>query len=173
MSTDRKRHVVLVGMMGSGKSTVGALVAERLGRPLVDLDEAIETRAEATISELFERLGEDGFRDLEADLLERVLADPEPTIVSTGGGAVLSGSNRRAMALAGRVVWLRADPATLRARIGDQPGRPLLNDDPEAVLRRLDRERAVVYRDVADLVIDVDGLDPAAVAASVESAVTP
>lgn len=173
MSTHAKRHLVLVGMMGSGKSTVAAIVGERLGMPTIDLDEVVEAEAGTSIAALFAGPGEERFRDLEADMLVSVLADPTPTIVATGGGAVLRPDNRTSMACAATVVWLRASPETLHARIGDDPGRPLLADDPLGSLRSLHEQRGVAYRDAADLVIDVDGIGVDDVAAAVVAQVAP
>jgi shikimate kinase len=151
-------HLVLVGMMGCGKSSVGRRVARALGRPFVDLDTAIERTARCRIPELFEREGEAGFRERESAELTAVLATPEPAVVATGGGAVLRAENRDAMRRRAVVVWLRARPDTLLARVGDGTGRPLLAGDPLGNLTRLAAERAGAYRDAAHEIIDVDGL---------------
>src|SRR5688572_15024417 len=104
------RPIFLVGMMGAGKSAVGVRLAERLGRRFVDLDRAIEARAGATVAELF-RGGEEGFRALEARTLLEL--DGREAVVATGGGAVLRPGNLEHMLSAGRVVYLRAEVATL------------------------------------------------------------
>ena len=101
----------------------------------------------------------------------RACADPTPSVVSVAGGAVLSADNRRLIAASGIVVWLRARPETLAARVGDGAGRPLLGDDPAAALVRLDAVRAPLYAEVADLVIDVDDLAPDEVADRIVDAV--
>jgi shikimate kinase len=153
-----ERHVVLVGMMGSGKTTVGQLLARRLDRPFVDLDERIVARRGRSIPDLFAALGEADFRKEEDAALLAVLEEPA-SVIATGGGSVLAPGNREAMRARGTVVWLRARPETLARRIGSGAGRPLLADDPLGVLERLARERAGVYAEAAHLVVDVDDLD--------------
>ena len=114
--------------------------------------------------ELFARDGEAAFRRAEATVLGAACADQTPSVVSVAGGAVLSAENRRLIAASGIVVWLRARPETLAARVGDGAGRPLLGDDPAAALVRLNAVRAPLYAEVADIVIDVDDLTPGAIA---------
>lgn len=162
-------QVVLVGMMGSGKTTVGRRLARRLHRPFVDSDEQVEARTGRTVADIFRTDGEAAFRPLEAEALAAALAADPPAVVAAAGGTVLDPDNRRAMAAAGTVVWLRADPAVLAARVaaaGDDH-RPLLDDDPAGTLRRLADERDVHYHEVADLVVDVDELDPDAIVAQI------
>ena len=113
---------------------------------------------------LFSRDGEAAFRRAEAEVLAAACAEPAPSVVSVAGGAVLSEQNRRLIASAGIVVWLRARPETLAARVGDGAGRPLLGDDPAEAVHRLYAVRAPLYAEVADLVLDVDDLKPATVA---------
>jgi shikimate kinase len=150
-------HLVLVGMMGSGKSTVGRTVAARLGRPLYDSDEMIEARTGRTVREIFRDEGEEAFRTLETEVLVEALAAPEPSVIAAAGGAVLRAENRAALAAAdARVVWLRADPAVLVERVRSGGHRPLLDDDPAATLRRMLTEREALYREVADAVVRVD-----------------
>lgn len=164
-------HVLLVGMMGSGKTTVGRLLAGRLGRRFFDSDEEVEHATGRTVPEIFASDGEAAFRAEERRALETAVASPAPAVVAVAGGAVLDPRNRALLARAGTVVWLRADPATtLAGRVGDGAGRPLLGDDPPAALRRLAAERTPLYEDVADVVVDVDGAAPAAVVESVLAA---
>jgi shikimate kinase len=149
-------HLVLVGMMGSGKSSVGGRVARRLGWRHVDVDKRIERTAGRTIPEIFSADGEAGFRAIEHDVLEKLLRLPGRTVLSTGGGAVLSPDNRALMRDRGTVVWLRARPETLVARVGKGSGRPLLAGDPADAVRRLDAERRTAYDGAAHVVVDVD-----------------
>jgi shikimate kinase len=151
-------HLVLVGMMGAGKTSIGRRVGKRLGRRHVDLDTAIERAAAMRVTEIFAAEGEAGFRDREHALLVDTLAHREPTVISTGGGAVQRADNRDAMRADGLVVWLRATPTTLLARVGDGSGRPLLAGDPLGQLTRLAAERAPLYAAAAHHFIDVDHL---------------
>ena len=152
-----RRHVVLVGMMGTGKTTVGTIVARRLGRPFVDSDAQVMARTGRTVAEIWEAEGEDVFRRLEAEVLAAALAAEEPAVVAAAGGVVKDPENRRRMRDAGTVVWLRADPATLVPRVRRGLHRPLVREDPLGVLTRLDEERAGLYREVAHEVVDVEG----------------
>jgi len=160
-------RLLLVGMMGSGKSTVARLAAKRLGWTWVDTDEVIVRDAGTSVPELFAGRGEVHFRQQERRALESVLRRPQPLVVSVGGGAVLDPGNRARLRSAGTVVWLRARPETLVARVRDGAGRPLLvGKSPEErmeTLRALDAERRPLYREVATEIVDVDGLAAAAV----------
>jgi shikimate kinase len=159
------RHVVLVGLMGAGKSTVGALLADGLGRPFVDTDEVVEATAGRTVAELFADGGESAFRDLERAAIADVCASPDPLVIACGGGAVLDAENRRVLSRSGVVVWLRASPAHLASRVDDDRARPLLaTGSAVATLERLARVRAPAYEAVADAVVDTDDLSPAEVA---------
>ena len=164
-------HVLLVGMMGAGKTTTGQLVARRLGWGYRDSDDDVEAQTGLSVPELFARQGEEAFRRAEADVLTRACAGPTPVVIAVAGGAVLRAENRRIMARSGTVVWLRARPATLAARVGDGAGRPLLGHDPAAAMVRLSEDRGPFYAEVADLVIDVDDLEPAEVAERIVAAV--
>jgi shikimate kinase len=157
-------RILLVGMMGAGKTTTGHLLAERLGWVYRDSDADVEAATGLTVPELFARDGEAAFRRAEATVLAAACADPSPSIVSVAGGAVLSEENRRLIASSGIVVWLRARPETLAIRVGDGIGRPLLGDDPAGAVERLDAVRAPLYAGLADVVLDVDQLDPVTVA---------
>lgn len=166
-------RLLLVGMMGAGKSSVGRLAAAALGWSFRDVDDEIERAAGSSVAALFSDRGEPAFRELETEVLARCLDDDADAVVSVGGGAVISAANRARLASAGTVVWLRATPATLSARVGDGAGRPLLAGGPEAAARRLAelaRERAPFYAEVADAVLDVDGCTPDEVARRVVAA---
>ncbi|KJZ20091.1 shikimate kinase [Loktanella sp. S4079] len=139
------RTVVLVGMMGSGKSAIGRALAERLGVPFVDSDAAIEAAAAQSIAEIFERDGEAFFREREAEVLRRLLSGP-PGIVSTGGGAFLAARNRDLIQDMGVALWLDADIDTLWERVRHKDTRPLLRTpDPKATLTHIFQERRPIY----------------------------
>ena len=161
------RHLVLVGMMGSGKSTVGMRCAEGLARPLVDTDEIVESIAGASIAEVFTRDGEAAFRDLERSAVADACAAPVPSVIAVGGGAVLDPENRTRLRAAGLVVWLQASPAKLALRVGDASTRPLLRHDSAATLERLDTLRRPAYEAAAHEVVDTSGLSIGAVADAV------
>ncbi len=152
-------HIVLVGLMGVGKTTVGRRVANRLQRPFVDADDALEAMAGASVREVFERDGEDAFRQLESRVLGELLGAPQPTVIAAGGGVVLRPENRRRLlGPEAFVVWLHGEPAFLGSRVARKESRPLLDgQDPVGVLVRLAAEREPFYREVADVVVDVRG----------------
>lgn len=148
-----RKTVVLVGMMGAGKTAVGGQLARVLGVPFLDSDDEIVRAARRTIAEIFERDGEAFFRARESEVLARLIQGP-PCILSTGGGAFLAPANRRAIAARGVSVWLRADPDLLWQRVRHKATRPLLRTaDPRETLRRLHEARAPAYAE-ADLTVD-------------------
>jgi shikimate kinase len=150
-------HLVLVGLMGAGKTTVGKRSARQLGRPFVDTDDVVQATAHATVSEIFEEFGEARFRELERDAVESVCASPDPLVIACGGGAVLDADNRRRLHAVGFVVWLQAPPEVLGKRVGRGGSRPLLRDGGVATLERLAALRAPAYAEAADAVVDTDG----------------
>jgi shikimate kinase len=150
-------NVFLVGPMGSGKSAVGRQLADRLGLRFVDSDEEIEARTGVDISYIFEREGEAGFRVREAEVIDD-LTRQQGILVATGGGAVLDAGSRARMRERGRVVYLRTSVDQQLARTRRSDDRPLLdNPDPRGTLARLFEQRAPLYLEVADLVVDTDG----------------
>ncbi len=161
-------RVLLVGMMGAGKTTVARLVGARLGWPVLDSDAQVEARTGRSVAELFDLGGEPAFRALESEVLADALASTPPAVIAVAGGAVLDPRNRRLMRERGTVVWLRAKTATLADRIGATSGvashRPLLGADPAGTLTELDACRRPLYEEVADAVIDVDEATPEQVA---------
>jgi len=161
-----RRHIILVGLPGSGKTTVGQLVATALAAPFVDLDDAIEGRTGKPVARLFDEDGEPAFRALEAELGGAVLRGP-PCVVAPGGGFFM-GDVTRAMARgSGLVVYLETDPAEAAARLGGAAGRPLLEGGQTGVrIAALLAEREALYRE-ADCAVATDGRSAAEVAAAV------
>ncbi len=147
------RSIVLTGLMGAGKTSIGRRLAARLGLPFRDADAEIEAAAGSTIPELFERYGERAFRDGERRVVRRVLAG-EPCVLATGGGAFLDPETRRAVRETAVSVWLRCPLETLVRRVAVRSNRPLLaGGDPEEILRQLIAVRHPIYAE-ADLTID-------------------
>jgi shikimate kinase len=160
-------RIMLVGMMGAGKTTTGRLLADKLGWDYVDSDAEVEKETGLTVPELFDRDGEAAFRNAETDALRRGCTSTRPSVVSVAGGAVLRAENRALLRACGRVIWLRARPQTLAARVGDGVGRPLLGGDPLTALIGLDAVRRPLYAEVADETIDVDDLSAHEVVAQI------
>ncbi len=141
----RAEHIVLCGTAGSGKSTVGTMIAKHLGRAFVDIDREVEVHAGASVSELFVRDGEPAFRARERAAVRRALDRDDPCVIALGGGALENDDSfddvRQEM-----LVWLHASVATLAARVGTASSRPLLAGDPLARLRELAVRREARYR---------------------------
>ena len=147
-----RRSVVLVGMMGAGKTSVGKRLAGRLGLTFVDADTAIEEAAKKTVTEIFAEHGEDYFRQGERRVIARLLREPRQ-IIATGGGAFMNAETRAAIRAAGLSIWLKADWELLFERVRRRPTRPLLqNADPEGTLKALVDLRYPVYAE-ADLTV--------------------
>jgi shikimate kinase len=147
------RTLVLVGLMGAGKTSVGKRLAGLLGVPFIDSDAAIEEAAGMTIPEIFASLGEPAFRDGERRVIARLLAE-RPGVLATGGGAFVEPRTRAEIKAHATSVWLRADLDLLWDRVRDRPGRPLLQAaDPRGVLADLERRRSPIYAE-ADVIVD-------------------
>ena len=150
------RHLVLVGLMGSGKTTVGKKLAHLVGWRFVDADVELEARTGRTVAELFDD-GEDAFRDAETELLAALLADPGHLVIGAGGGVVIRPANRDALRTgSATTVYLHGEPAFLASRAKAKAHRPLLAGvDPAELLERMYAERDPWYREVADLVVEI------------------
>ena len=164
------RHLVLIGLMGAGKSTVGRRCAQLLDRPFVDTDDLVLDLAGMPFPEFFATFGEPAFRELEKRAVADVCESPQSLVVACGGGATNDPENRRRLRDAGVVVWLRASPEVLAARVGDGTDRPLLAGDPRGSLVRLAAMREPAYEAAAHCVVDAAGTDVDAVVGSVLAA---
>jgi shikimate kinase len=148
-----KKSVVLVGMMGAGKSSIGRRLATALGVPFRDADAEIEAAAGCSVTEIFARYGENAFRDGERKVLARLLAEP-PHVLATGGGAFVDEETRARIKRDAVSVWLKADIDLLLDRVNRKDTRPLLkNGDPRATLEKLMHERDAIYGE-ADIVVE-------------------
>lgn len=151
------KNIFLIGFMGSGKSTIARLLSERLGVTQVEMDEVIVQEQGMPITEIFEKYGEEHFRDIETDLVRRLQAQ-DGVVVSCGGGAVLRKENRRIMKESGVIVWLAADPETILERVKHSSERPVLNGNMnlEYITGLMEKRRAC-YEATADFVVSTDG----------------
>jgi len=158
-----QKHLFLTGYRGSGKSTIGKLVAGHLSFAFVDTDVEIELQSGNTIAEIFARSGEAAFRDLESQQLSQLRSLTEPAVVSLGGGSILRQENRECIKQLGRTVWLQASPENIFDRISKdvntQTRRPKLSKlgDLEEI-RSILAERSVLYEEVADMCVSTDEL---------------
>jgi shikimate kinase len=150
--------VALVGLMGSGKSTVGALLAAATGRTLIDADVAISTMTGKHVRELWEEGGERAYRQMESQVVLDALSSTVPCVIAAPGGVVLDPDVRAALVDA-FVVWLRTEPATLAGRVRPGDHRPLLSDRPFEALTSMAMDRSHLYAELADVTIDTDHID--------------
>lgn len=167
---DGRTHLVLVGLMGSGKTTVGEICADRLGRAFLDTDTVVEAMTGLSIAEIFDTSGEQEFRALERRAVADALASPVPLVVACGGGAVLDAQNRKVMRRGGFVIWLDAPADVLAARVSGAEGgvarRPLLavasGDDRGtlATLQRLGDLRRDAYEAASEAVVQTAACSP-------------
>lgn len=155
-----RNAIILIGPMGSGKSTIGRLLSARLGLSFVDSDREIEARAGADIPWIFDLEGESGFRDRETAVLAE-LVEEGCQVIATGGGAVIRSENRDLLNAKGQVIYLQTSVEQQLLRTAKDRNRPLLNGpDPEATLWRLAGERRPFYEATAHLTINTDGQSP-------------
>lgn len=150
----KRRNLILIGFMGTGKSSVGKKVAASLGFRFVDTDEIIVRMAGKSIPEIFEAEGESRFRELETEAL-RACVDADDLVIATGGGIVTREENRKLLRGAGHVVWLKADPKTIFDRVSRNEERPLVQtEDPLATICDLLEQRETDYRSTASEVVN-------------------
>jgi shikimate kinase len=161
-------HLILIGMMGAGKTSVGARCARLLERPFVDVDDVVEATAGRPVPEIFATDGEPAFRALESAALQDVCSSPAPLVIAVGGGAMEDPENRRVAKAGGTVVWLRAAPEELARRVTAEGTeiRPKLAGagDTIDVVERLLTLRSIAYESLADVTIETDGRSVDAVA---------
>ncbi len=155
-----KKSIVLIGFMGSGKTTVGLKLSWKLRLPVEDTDKLIEKREGCTISQIFEREGEEAFRKKETELLKQIAGSRYLRILSVGGGTPVREENRPLMRQCGTVVYLRVRPETVYERLKEDSSRPLLQcEDPLERIQSLLADRREAYESSADIILDVDDLD--------------
>lgn len=164
--------IILIGIMGSGKTTIGKEISRILGAPLLDTDSIIESREGTTINNIFASRGENHFRDLETQLIRDISSKDTPSVISTGGGIVIRPENRELLRKLGFVVWINADIDVLFERVARHSHRPLLHTpDPQKTLSDLLETRSPWYRESAHMTVDTSNLTiPETVAGIVESA---
>lgn len=156
----KRGNVVLIGFMGSGKTSVGLRLSFKLRMAIEDTDKIIELRTGRSISDIFAQEGEEYFRALETDLLEELAESAHGRILSVGGGTPVREKNRQLLKKIGTVVYLRVKPATVYERLKGDDTRPLLQgDDPLLKITDLMEQRRAMYEEAADITVDVDGLN--------------
>ena len=166
-------NIILEGFMGSGKSTVSEILSDKLDLELIDTDEAIEEAEGRKISDIFERDGEEAFRDMETGLVEMMVSDHmRETVISLGGGLPVREKNRELLKKVGKVVYLRTAPETVYDRLKGDDTRPLLkSEDPLARIKELQDKRGKIYEEAADIIVDTDGKTPVQVADEIIAAI--
>lgn len=169
-------NLILVGYMGSGKSTVGKELAKASGKQFMDTDAMIEERAGCSIREIFQTEGEEAFRRMETELLRELSASKVNSVIATGGGIVLRSQNRKLMRKTGSVIWLSASPEETLSRVRSDTGRPLLDSASEEELaekiRKMLSERGPAYEASADWTIETDGLSVKEIVKKIQEQVT-
>ncbi len=153
----RQQNLVLIGFMGSGKTTVGVKLSYRLRMPVEDTDRLIERREGCSVSDIFQNKGEAYFRQLETDLLRELTEAKAVKVYSVGGGTPVRAENRALLKKLGMVVYLRVRPETVYERLKGDTARPLLQcEDPLGKIRELMQDRKAAYEEAADMILDVD-----------------
>ena len=166
-------NIFLIGFMGSGKTTVGLRLSYRLRQAVVDTDKEIEREENRTIAEIFAAQGEAYFRDKETECLRRLIKSAKNQIISVGGGLPLRAGNRELLHELGQVFYLRAEAETIYGRLKGDTTRPLLQgSDPEEKIRTLIKERDPLYREAADVIIQVDAKNFDQILNEIEAQVT-
>ena len=152
------KNIILTGFMGCGKTSVGIRLSYRVRRTMTDTDRKIERLYRMSVSEIFEKMGEEAFRDMETHCLEKLLEEPQGQIIAVGGGLPIRSRNRELLKQLGWVVYLRVKPETICSRLATDTTRPLLQgEDREEKVRALMSARGSFYESEADIMIDVDG----------------
>lgn len=156
-SSKIKGNIVLIGFMGSGKSSVGKRLSYKLRRPFVDSDQLITDKEGCSISQIFSEKGEEVFRDIETECIRTLTENKSRFIFSTGGGVPLRKENRGLLRKIGTVVYLKTTPETIYDRIKDDTTRPLLQSaDPQMKIREMMNERNGIYEETADITVSTD-----------------
>ena len=151
------QNIILIGFMGSGKTTVGKILAKRLNVEMIDTDKWIEKKQDQTIKEIFHNHGEDYFRKLETEILKTLCNSNVMRIVATGGGLPLREENQELLAKMGEIVYLKADAGTIYERIQNDKNRPLLQTpDPKQKITELLGLRTPIYEKIAEIIIETD-----------------
>lgn len=172
--TARGGHLILIGYRGTGKTTVGRLLADRLGRPFADADDLVEAAAGTSIADIFATAGEPAFRDREAAAIATLCAQTSG-VIATGGGAILRESNRALLRASGFVVWLTATPEAIAARLATDPTTGARRPNLTAAggmdeIRNLLAIRAPLYRETADFTVETGTLSPEQIADAILTA---
>lgn len=152
------RHLILIGFMGSGKTSLGKRLAKALGRPFVDTDQQVEKTAGKKISDIFQEEGESGFRRRETEALAKLKEEKKPCVISVGGGLPVQPQNHLLLEQLGTVIYLEAPVEVLEQRLAGDTGRPLLaGGDLHTRIVQLMEQREEIYQEVADLIVQTGG----------------
>lgn len=153
-TTSPPTHIVLIGMMGVGKSTVGRRLAKNLDRPFLDSDDEVVRRTGRQVADIFTVDGEDAFRDIEASVMLDLLASESPSVIAAAGGSILRSETRESMKRSATVIWMRAPIDVLVGRTSRGTHRPALANDPLGTLTKMESDRQSIYAEVADAIVD-------------------